>query len=155
MVEHINTEPDGDGNGNIPLAIVIRAREDRERYQTGRDTRFVTHTDNELQVGLLNYIGGDIVNPHIHHERTRMLSRTQEVLFVRYGSLTVTLYDPMGYEVRNVTLTSGDVIVLLSGGHALRTYTNSEIVEVKLGPYVSREADKRNFLPEVMKELVK
>jgi hypothetical protein len=151
MIEYIKTEPDSDGNGNVTLAIVIYARNIKEHHQVGRGRDFVTHTDNELQVGLLNFISNDVINPHMHHSRTRMVSRTQEVFFVRYGSLTVTLYDPLGYEVNQVTLTSGDVIVLLAGGHALRTYTNSEIVEVKLGPYVSREIDKKDFQPDSFK----
>lgn len=131
--------PDKIEGGEGLLAIVSR---NRPTYDKPSGATFLTEKDNPLQLGILRYKAHDEVKPHVHLSRSRTTERTQEVLFVRYGCVTVTIYTSEGEKVRTVTLTGGDCILLIAGGHSLLSYGGAEVVEVKLGPYTGRENDK-------------
>ena len=55
-------------------------------------------------------------------------------------------YDDEKNYLESRILESGDVILLAFGGHGFEMIEDSEIIEVKQGPYVG-EADKTRFEP--------
>ncbi len=69
---------------------------------------------------------------------------TQEVLFIKKGKLRVDFYDDYEDYLESVILEAGDVILLVSGGHGFKILEETEMIEVKQGPY-SGEADKKRF----------
>jgi hypothetical protein len=83
---------------------------------------------------------------HTHRTIERTVSQTQEVLYIRKGKVQITLYDNEHVFLSEKILVTGDVILLASGGHALKMLEDSEIIEVKQGPY-SGDEDKRGFVP--------
>lgn len=141
MIEYINSPATPEGSAGL-LAIVVR--HNTNVFGTPRGIRFLTDKMNPLQLALINYNPSDEVKAHRHLPIERKTEVTQEVLFVRSGTITVCLYTEDGTPVDYVTLTKGDVILLMGGAHSLKTYTNSEVVEVKSGPYLSRALDKIN-----------
>jgi mannose-6-phosphate isomerase-like protein (cupin superfamily) len=70
---------------------------------------------------------------------------TQEVLYVRSGRVRVDFYgdDERLRESREIR--TGDVILLSAGGHGFEMLEDSELIEVKQGPYLD---DKRRFTPD-------
>lgn len=88
---------------------------------------------------------GHIVAPHEHVKMYRVVLETPEVLFVRSGSLLLDLYDPGNLltPVRSRRLVGGDVAVLLRGGHGVTFLEESDVQEVRQGPYYGVAYDKK------------
>jgi mannose-6-phosphate isomerase-like protein (cupin superfamily) len=95
---------------------------------------------------------GYIIEPHLHLPAPREVSYTKEVLFVRSGRLRADFYDEQRNYLESVLLGAGDVVLLSRGGHGFEMLENSEIVEVKQGPYVG-ERDKVRFAPVAREHL--
>jgi mannose-6-phosphate isomerase-like protein (cupin superfamily) len=114
------------------LAIVI-----------GTETRppgisFVTDDDSVHQLGLLSWPKGHVIEAHVHNPLERTIDSTQEVLFIRSGSVRVDLYgNDQTYQTSRF---------LASGGHGFETLEDADIIEVKQGPYLG-EGEKTRFVP--------
>lgn len=137
-VEYIrDAHPDG---GEGLLAIVIRSGQ-----SPVPGCQFVTEPHHPLQVAVMRHERGHVVPPHVHLERPRTYTLTQEVLTVLAGVYRVTVYTSAGVRAAEVVLAPGDVIVLLAGGHSVRAVTDGQMIEVKTGPYGGRTTDKRDL----------
>jgi hypothetical protein len=66
------------------------------------------------------------------------------VLFVKTGKIQIDFYDDNKSYLESRILNGGDVILLANGGHGLTMLEETEIIEVKQGPYAG-EADKTHF----------
>ncbi len=78
---------------------------------------------------------------HIHNERPNHL--TQECIIVVEGSVRVDLYDNNNSIFQSETLVTGDIMILVKGGHGYEILEDdTKIVECKNGPFVSVEKDK-------------
>ncbi len=141
MIEYIRAPAHIDGGEGL-IAIVVRMPKDNRDYPTSHKAQFLTEPSNPLQMALIDYKGNDRVEAHIHHPVTRTIERTQEALFIRKGTITVTLYTSRGEHVQYVTLCRGDVILLMGGAHSIVSYDSAQVIEIKTGPYISRELDK-------------
>ena len=84
------------------------------------------------------------IEPHIHLSSNRVVTKTQEVLFIKSGKVQIEFYDNNMKFIENKTVTAGDIIFLSSGGHGFLMLEKSEIIEVKQGPYL-KEDDKLRF----------
>ena len=142
-VEHItHSAPDG---GEGLLAVVLRS----EAKQMGMGVNFLTPTYADFQVGTIRHPTGYIIPPHVHRENRRKISGTSEVLVVQVGRIEVDVYSGHSRELVQTTgLKAGDIIVLVAGGHSIRVIEECHIVEIKQGPYLGRDKDKVEFLPE-------
>lgn len=124
-------------NGNI-LAILLRAGYCRE----GID--FFTPDTFSQQMGYMQRPKGYVIEPHDHNPVRRTIEWTQEVLFIKSGKVRLDLYDEQRSYLESYVLQQGDVVLLAHGGHGLVMLEQSEIIEVKQGPYAG-EADKTRF----------
>jgi hypothetical protein len=71
---------------------------------------------------------------------------TQEVLYVRRGSLRADIYDSRKNKLAEWTVKEGDIVVLLGGGHGYQILTDgTEVLEIKNGPYPGPEADRKRL----------
>jgi hypothetical protein len=71
---------------------------------------------------------------------------TQEVLFVRQGRICAHIFDISEKKVASVEVAAGDVIVLLHGGHGYDVLEDgTQVLEVKTGPYLGPEVDRRRL----------
>lgn len=123
------------------LALIISADFRAEGIQ------FFTPDTFSQQLGYMNRPEGYAIPPHDHNPVPRTIEWTQEVLFIKSGKVRLDLYEPdtRVYLESHILLPS-DVVLLAHGGHGLVMLEQSEIIEVKQGPYAG-EADKTRFEP--------
>lgn len=121
------------------LAIVIRADYSAEK------TEFFSNPEYSQQLGIIKYQQGGKIQPHYHNELARQVTYTQEVLVIRKGSVKVDLYDSTLEKVEDIILNRGDVIFLITGGHGFEMLEDSEMLEIKQGPYSGVSSDKTHF----------
>ena len=120
------------------LAIIIR-----NSFSTN-DIKFFTPQNFSQQLGYMNRKKGYIIEPHVHNEISREITLTQEVLLLRSGKVRVDFYNDDKKYTESSILYPGDVILLANGGHGFAMLEESEIIEVKQGPYLE-EKDKEKF----------
>jgi len=82
---------------------------------------------------------------HFHKEVHRRITRTQEVLFIKRGKIEVNLYTSNKKYITSRQLGAGDILFLCSGGHGFKVLEDTEMIEVKQGPYSGKENDKEIF----------
>jgi mannose-6-phosphate isomerase-like protein (cupin superfamily) len=120
------------------LAIIVRAEFRREGIH------FFTESAMSQQLAFMRYPAGRLIEPHTHNLVPREVQFTQEALFIRKGRLRVDFYDSDQCYVESRVLDTGDVILLMQGGHGFEMLEEVEMIEVKQGPYVG-EGDKTRF----------
>lgn len=120
------------------LAIILK----NDYYTDGVD--FITPNELSQQVAYMHHPAGKEIIPHVHNLVQRSVIMTQEVLFIKKGKLRVDFYDDYKDYLESVVLETGDVILLVSGGHGFKVMEELEMIEVKQGPYAG-EQDKIRF----------
>jgi uncharacterized protein YjlB len=110
----------------------------------GYYVNFVTCSEDNLQLASMNRQEGEKINRHKHTSFRREISGTGEVLIVIKGKIIVELYGSNKQPLKEVTLIDGEAIVLMGGGHAINIIEDTEMYEVKQGPYAG-ENDKEYF----------
>ena len=134
MIEYIK-------HNNIELAIIIRSN-----YQRDYGIEFVTPSHYSQQLGYMKREADYIIEPHVHNSLKREVHYTKEVLLIKKGKIRVDFYSENKKYIKSNILNSGDVILLSFGGHGFYFIEESEIIEVKQGPY-AEEKDKTKFNP--------
>jgi mannose-6-phosphate isomerase-like protein (cupin superfamily) len=120
------------------IAIIIR------NSYTGQGITFFTPDDFSQQLAYMNHPNGKTIEPHVHNPVIREVHLTQEVLFIRKGKVRADFYNKEKKYIESRILNSGDVILLASGGHGFEMLEDTEMFEVKQGPYAG-ENDKTRF----------
>ena len=105
---------------------------------------FMTPDEYSQQVAYMHHPTGKVIDAHVHNPVHRSIVMTQEVLFIKKGKLRVDFYDDDEKYIESRMLESGDVILLISGGHGFTVIEEVEMIEVKQGPY-SGDKDKKRF----------
>jgi hypothetical protein len=120
------------------LAIIIRAD-----FQADG---IVFATPNELpqQLGYMKRPAGYEIDPHVHVLKRYEVEYSSETLFIRKGKVRIDFYSEEKQYLSSEILTAGDVVLLSRGGHGFEMLEESEIIEVKQGPYES-DKDKIRF----------
>ena len=131
MIEYIKDK-------EVMFAIILRASYKNEGIKC------ITPNEFSQQLGYMNRPKGYIIQPHIHNKVERSVNLTQEVLFVKTGKIKVDFYDKDRVYKESSILEKGDFILLASGGHGFEMLEQSELIEVKQGPF-SGENDKTRF----------
>jgi hypothetical protein len=107
---------------------------------------FASEEGDFVQVGTWGYDKGMRLQPHIHNNVRREVSRTQEVIFVRSGRVAAYIYDEEGDFVERLELGPGDTLILLRGGHGYEILEDGTyVLEMKNGPYPGAEVDRRRI----------
>lgn len=122
----------------IELAIIIRNSFQKDGIE------FFTKDDSSQQLGYMNRPKDYVIEPHRHNFVQRDVHFTQEVLFIKSGKVRVDFYNNEQMYIESKILMQGDVILLANGGHGFKMLEQSEIIEVKQGPYCGEE-DKVRF----------
>ena len=132
-LEYINSE-------GLLLAIIIYPNYKKEE----NSIEFFTESDYSQQLGYMFRPRGYKVDPHIHKPVERIIAYTQEVLYIKRGKVKIDFYNNNKDFLDSRVLSSGSVILLALGGHGLEMLEDSEIIEVKQGPYAG-DKDKERF----------
>jgi hypothetical protein len=73
----------------------------------------------------------------------RTITHTQEAVYVRKGALKAIVYDQAGRAVEEIVVREGDLLIMLRGGHGYEIIEDdTQVLEVKNGPYPGPEADR-------------
>lgn len=123
---------------NKIIAMIIR------NHYTCDGVDFITPDEYSQQVAYMHHPSGKVIDAHVHNLVHRDIVLTQEVLFIKKGKLRVDFYDDYEDYLESKILEAGDVILLVSGGHGFTVLEETEMIEVKQGPY-SGDADKTRF----------
>jgi cyclopropane fatty-acyl-phospholipid synthase-like methyltransferase len=105
---------------------------------------FISSKEDYLQVGYMNLKKGEKIIPHFHKELLRIISKTQEVIYIASGKMRVDFYVDK-IKVKDAVLETGDLLVLLDGGHGFDFLEETNLIELKQGPYLDFDADKERF----------
>lgn len=81
--------------------------------------------------------------PHEHVPRPREIPITQETWVVADGAVKATYYDLDGTVLAKHVLFHGDCTITLAGGHSYLCTSPALVYEVKTGPFVGVEQDKK------------
>jgi hypothetical protein len=98
-------------------------------------TTFLTPDEAIQQVGFVVHPAGAEVKRHYHLPLERSIVGTPEVLVVRSGRCEMDVYDDDQELVGTHELKTGDVMVMVGGGHGFRMLEDTVLLEVKQGPY--------------------
>lgn len=126
-----------DINGNI-IAVIVYDDYHKEGIN------FLTPADFSQQLAFLSHKSGKTIEAHVHNIAERDIRLTQETLFIKKGKLKINFYDNKKNYFESRTLCPGDTILLASGGHGFEFLEDTEIIEVKQGPYLN-DNDKVRF----------
>jgi len=105
---------------------------------------FCTPENFSQQVAYLRHPKGKVIEAHLHNPVHREVLVTQEVLHIKRGKLRVDFYDAQRRYLESRILRTGDTIILVSGGHGFEILDDTEMIEVKQGPYLG-DNDKTRF----------
>lgn len=128
-----------DNNSNV-LAIVVRNNYDK------KGITFVTPDDYSQQLAYMHHPKGHIIIPHVHNQVKRQILYTKEALIIKKGKIRCDFYTDHKDYLKSIVLESGDVILLVSGGHGFECLEETIMLEIKQGPYAG-ENDKVRFEP--------
>jgi len=121
------------------IAIILR------KNFTSEKTVFFSSPSFSQQLGYIVYKKGGIIKAHFHREVSREIVLTQEVLFIKKGKLIVNFYTNNKEYITSKELNAGDTIFLCGGAHGFKMLEDTEMIEVKQGPYSGKEIDKEVF----------
>ncbi len=124
-------------DNGLLLAIVWR----EDDWRPG--LHFCTPVGLFIQAGCWQYPAGKDLGNHRHKVSPRPGGKTQEVVYVKRGSMKARILAADGRIVKEVVLKAGDFAVMAEGGHGYEILEDgSQILEVKNGPFVDAAADK-------------
>jgi mannose-6-phosphate isomerase-like protein (cupin superfamily) len=141
-------------NPELVTHVVIGKKIDPSSLETSYDLSHpyakrvdVLATDELLQFAYISMEAKESFKPHIHNPfpRKSMTRNTQESWIILQGDILVMLYDIDQKCLGTITITSGDSIITLHGGHNYKCKSRTaEIYEIKNGPYFP-DLDKHRF----------
>jgi uncharacterized protein YjlB len=123
---------------NQILAIIIK------HDYSNNGIAFFTPNDFSQQLAYMNHQQGKIIQPHVHNIVKREVLYTKEVLVIKKGKVRTDIYTDDQEYVCSRILESGDIILLAAGGHGFEMLEDTEMFEVKQGPYAGKN-DKTRF----------
>lgn len=107
---------------------------------------FITSDSFFIQAGSWWYDKGKILDSHIHNEFERKAYRTQESVYVKQGSMKVTLFSEDQEFLEEYIMKEGDLAVFIFGGHGYEILEDdTKIIETKNGPFTGVNQDKIKF----------
>jgi apolipoprotein N-acyltransferase len=110
-------------------------------YQPSQTTHF-TQPDMDQQLGVLVHLRGTSVPRHKHETEPRLLTGSPELLILRKGSCRVTLYNRKDEPMSEFMMRTGDILLILSGGHAFEMLDDCEWIQTRAGSFPGNEAKK-------------
>ena len=125
---------------NVILARLVKAEDWNESLG------FYSNNEEVIQVGTWHYNSGKELMRHIHNKAERVIIRTNEVLYVVSGKVKAFIYDLEENLIEELMVNSGDTLILLDCGHGYEIMEdNTKVLEIKNGPYLGAETDRRRF----------
>ena len=134
-------------HSGVELALIVRHNYSSDGIE------FFTPDDYSQQIGYMKRACGHVIPAHIHNPVSREVHYTREVLIIKTGRIRVDLYTEQHEYLESVILAAGDIVLLAGGGHGIEMLEETEIIEVKQGPYAG-DADKTVFKTVDVSEII-
>jgi len=97
---------------------------------------FFTDNNSSLQVGKQRRAKGEMIKPHKHVAvKVKRTETLKEVLYIEKGKVQISFYDDKNKHLENRILGQGDMILLCKGGHGFMFLEETQMLEIKQGPY--------------------
>ena len=128
-------------NGEL-FALIVRDSFDKEGLS------FFTEDKHGFQLAVHNVPGGKRYRAHITlpFKEIRDL-QPNKIYYVKKGKVGIDYYDEDGNKLEIYsTLSGGDMILFVCGGHGVDILEDSSMIELKQGPY--RGTDDKIFLED-------
>lgn len=122
---------------NIALSYIIRSSFLPEK------TTFITPPEYKQQVGYIVYPKGGEVTQHTHKPIKRQLIGTSEVLLIKSGRCLMDIYNDDHKLIATRELYTGDLMIMVGGGHGFRMLEETVLLEIKQGPYIGLDEKER------------
>ena len=123
-------------NNGSTIAIVVRKNFKKEGMN------FLSEDIFPLQLGVNSYKKGYKIDGHFHQKREVMVDNVQEVIYFKSGKALVKLFDLNKKLVESISLSAGDLIFFVDGGHGFEMSEDTTFIEIKQGPYFGKDKDK-------------
>ncbi len=107
---------------------------------------FITDDSLFIQVGSWWYQNGKKLAKHQHNIVPREANITQEMVYVKSGSMLASVFDNDLNLIEELVLKMGDLAIMVNGAHGYKILEdNTKIIEAKNGPFLSVEIDKVKY----------
>lgn len=117
-------------------AIIIRSSFNEEGLT------FPTSEEAFIQVGIHVHKTGFKVNAHKHKIISELVNiNLEEIFYIKSGKVKIKVFNSEDKQIKEVIVSKGDLIILY-GGHSVDFLEDSEMIEIKQGPYRGKEQDK-------------
>ena len=120
----------------INLEGLLLAKVYRKNFEISDGISFDSDPNSSLQFGFMKRDRNYKVKPHIHKQSLRKITDTQEILIVRRGEVICKFFIDDTSKFKEITLNEGDILHVYSGGHSFLFSEESEIIEIKQGPFL-------------------
>lgn len=120
------------------IAILIPVNYEKDGIE------FFTPDEFSQQIAYMKHPAGKSIPAHMHNNIPREVFYTLETLFIKSGKVQVDFYDTQKQFICKRVLSTGDTLFLASGGHGFTMLEETEMIEVKQGPY-GGDQDKVRF----------
>jgi hypothetical protein len=90
-----------------------------------------------LQISRIN-LNESIIKAHSHNLKELLKNKIEpnECWIVMNGTVDISLFDVDKSNIKNTVLNKGSILITIGGGHSInKSSQDSEIIEIKLGPY--------------------
>ena len=95
-----------------------------------------TKESEPLQLVTLKHPKGKYLMAHTHKPIKREINKLQECLIVKKGKIKLDLYGSDKKLFKKIILKDGESLILLNGGYGIRILEDSELIELKNGPFI-------------------
>lgn len=96
-----------------------------------------TPADAPLQLVTIKQPKGKYLEAHLHKDVKHKTGSAETCFVVRKGKIKLDLYGPDKKFIKSILLKEGGVFITMNGsGHGIYTLEDSEILEIKNGPFI-------------------
>jgi len=96
----------------------------------------LTDPSQPLQLVTHKRSTGEYTKAHVHAPKRRITENLQECLVVIKGKIKIDFYAPDKKYFKSIYLSPGEIIILMNGGHGVHILKDSEVIEIKNGPFI-------------------
>ena len=115
---------------NRLLALIVRSQ-----YRKKKGINFFTPYESTQQFGYMKHSKNHMIKPHLHKKRVTKILYTTEVVLLLKGLLRVDFYNLFKKYLFSKIIKKNDIIMLVHGGHGFKILEDTEMLEIKQGPY--------------------
>lgn len=96
----------------------------------------LTPEGEALQLLTAKHLKGRYIQAHLHSLQKRITNNLQECLIVIKGKIKIDLYGKDKKYFKSIQIKAGELAILFRGGHGVRFLEDSEVYEIKTGPFI-------------------